>query len=115
MIAKALAPFALVLAVGCGGVAGGGGSSSLTVDKFKEGVYAYTGEYAKTHNNANFGECPTKDEFIAKIGKPDSVSEVGDDVYMYYKCKDGMALVRVNKGVYSAYKRINVHEISQVN
>ncbi len=79
-------------------------------------VIGYTQEYAKQHpNTKDFGETPTKDEFYAKFGTPDRVSEVGDDAYLYYRCKDGTARIKCNKGVFSYYKRVHVVAVEQAN
>jgi hypothetical protein len=122
--AALLAVLVALLQAGCGSQGGGegtgaakGGSrsvSGMTVDQFRDAVTEYTREYARQHpNTKDFGETPTKDEFYARFGTPDRVSEVGDDAYLYYRTKDGMARVQCNKGVFNYYKRVHVVAVEQ--
>jgi hypothetical protein len=124
--AALLAVVFALLHAGCGskgdgdgtGAAKGGSKSvsGMTVDQFRDAVTTYTQEYAKQHpNTKDFGETPTKDEFYAKFGNPDRVSEVGDDAYLYYRTKDGMARIQCNKGVFSHYKRVHVVAVEQAS
>jgi hypothetical protein len=124
----ALAVLLVLPLAGCGSKGGGEGSgpakagpagaSAMTVDQLRDAVVAYSREYEKEHPiqpGKDFYERPTKDEFYAKFGTPDRVSEVGDDAFLYYRCKDGTARVKANKGVFGYYKRVHVVAVEQAN
>ncbi len=74
---------ALVLAVGCSG----GGSSGMTWEEFQSAL----GEDFAQHNPVTI----TKEELMQKVGKPHTVAEVDDQVWLTYNLRGGMATLKV--------------------
>lgn len=89
-------------------------TSNVTVDQLRDAIAEFMDRYAKQHPNVkDFGEVPSKDEFYSRFGNPNLVSEIGDNAYLLYRCKDGMARIECNKGIFNHYRRVYVVVIEQ--
>jgi hypothetical protein len=99
----------------------GGGNPSLqplhiTVDELRDVVFAFCINYSKQNagnENDKFAGNPTKDAFYKRFGNPGQVSEIGDHTYLNYRCKDGMARIRCNTGLFKYYQRLYVTDVAQ--
>jgi hypothetical protein len=81
---------------------GGGGGRGLTVDEFKTKI-AWNGA-AVQHG---------LDDFKKMVGEPDRIQEVGDEVYLYYSCKDGELQIIAVKVLYEYQKTLLITQINR--
>jgi hypothetical protein len=77
-------------------------AASMTVDEFR-----------KAADLPDADHWSPKQKFYDKFGKPQSVMTVGDDTYLHYKCKDGIARVRCLKLAFEYDNRITILGINQ--
>ena len=80
-----------LLVTGCSGSGNGSGNDdkkqpSLTVEEFRDEI---VGE-----------SYSPKSKFFDKYDKPVRVQDVGDDTFLYYRCKDGTARAKCPQGPY---------------
>ncbi len=103
-----------VFAAGCGsndsGKKGGGpsagsqkGQVNMTVDEFRKAVF----------NKDNYGQWEPKKTFFDKFGEPARISDVGDDTFLYYDCKDGKVRVKCFKTSFQRDDTINATAVDR--
>ena len=80
-------------------------SESMTYEEFLRQVLAPGDRWECRWNRSTF---------IAKFGEPHNLTEKGVDLYLFYRCSDGIGEIRCSRGAYRGHNTVLVRNVRQV-